>query len=126
MGDWDDFCASRGWANDEYAVDKLINHIERGNKEEQERELRENGYKTVNEWNAVGRSIKKGEKGISRLFSEEQTIESKLNRRPENQPEINLTNKSHFSTFEEAIMWAKNNPGKAIIRSSTGEGYIVK
>lgn len=28
MSDWEDFCESMGWKNDEYATDKLIDHIE--------------------------------------------------------------------------------------------------
>lgn len=127
MSDWEDFCDSKGWANDEHATDRLIDHINRGNEEEEGYNLREEGYKTVKEWNAVGRSVKKGEKGIYlphakiRVFNEPQTIESRIQSQIQNQ-----TNKRHFQSFEEAIMWAKSNPGKAITRAQTGEGYIEK
>ena len=32
----------------------------------------------------------------------------------------------YFETFQEAMAWAKENPGRAIARSSDGYGYIVK
>lgn len=32
----------------------------------------------------------------------------------------------HFSTFEEAKLWAMNNTGKAITRSPDGNGFIEK
>jgi hypothetical protein len=32
----------------------------------------------------------------------------------------------HFSTFEEAIDWAKNNPGRTITKSPSGNGFIIK
>lgn len=127
MSEWEDFCGSMGWANDEYATDRLRNYIDRGHDEEEEEILRENGYKTVNEWNAIDRRVKKGEKGIYlpyvkiRLFSESQTVESRINNQAHN-----LTNKRHFQTFEDAILWAKSNPGKGITRSPTGEGFIEK
>jgi len=127
MSDWEDFCNSMGWANDEHAIDRLRNFIDSGNEIDKEENLREDGYKTVKEWNAIGRIVKKGEKGMYlpyakiRLFSESQTVESRVNNQAHN-----LTNKRHFQTFEDAILWAKSNPGKVIIRSPTGEGFIEK
>lgn len=32
----------------------------------------------------------------------------------------------YFETFQEAMVWAKSNPGKTITRSSDGNGYIKK
>lgn len=128
MSEWEDFCGSMGWANDEHATDRLINYIDRGNERELEDQLREDGHKTVKEWNAIGRNVKKGEEGRYlpygkiRVFSESQTIESKFS----SQPAANPTNKQHFQTFEEAKRWAKNNPGKTIMRSPTNNGYIEK
>lgn len=127
MSDWEDFCDSMGWANDEHATDRLIDYIDRGNEKEEEENLREDGYKTVKEWNAIGRSVKKGEKGKYlpyakvRVFSESQTVESRISNQAQN-----LTNKRHFQTFEEAMLWAKSNPGKIITRSPAGEGFIEK
>lgn len=128
MSDWEDFCGSMGWANDEHATDKLIDHIDRGNERELEDELREDGYKTIKEWNAIGRNVKMGENGRYlpcgkiRVFSESQTIESKSS----NQPVAYPINKQNFQTFEDAIRWAKNNPGKTIMRSPKNNGYIEK
>ena len=94
-----------------------------------EHELRDNGYKTVKEWNSLGKVVKKGEKGKYlpcakiRVFSESQTTTS------------NYTGNSDFSdsgiskcfdTFNEAMSWAKENPGKTITRSPDGKGYITK
>lgn len=31
-----------------------------------------------------------------------------------------------FVTFQKAIAWAKNNPGRAIIRSQDGSGFVIK
>jgi hypothetical protein len=31
-----------------------------------------------------------------------------------------------FSTIQEALDWAKNNPGKVISRSPDGEGFVGK
>jgi len=35
-------------------------------------------------------------------------------------------NSDYFETFEKAMTWAKNNPGKTITRASDGDGYIRK
>ena len=32
----------------------------------------------------------------------------------------------YFETFQEAMAWAKSNPGKTITRSPDGNGYIKK
>ncbi|MNG13418.1 hypothetical protein D3C84_970970 [compost metagenome] len=32
--------------------------------------------------------------------------------------------KNNFDTFQDAIAWAKENPGKAIKRAPTGNGFI--
>ena len=32
----------------------------------------------------------------------------------------------YFETFEDAMIWAKRNPGKIIIRSKDGNGYVKK
>lgn len=34
--------------------------------------------------------------------------------------------KMWFSTFQEALAWTKSNPGKAIVRSPDGEGFVEK
>lgn len=31
-----------------------------------------------------------------------------------------------FDTFEEALDWARRNPGEAITRSSDGNGFVAK
>lgn len=128
MSDWDDFCSGMGWANDEYAADKLYDLIENGYKKEQESELLKQGYKTVKEWNAIGRSVKKGEKGSylpysnTIAFSEDQTSPTKLSCNSKRlECEKNL-----FDTYEKAISWAKENPGKAITRSADGKSFTVK
>ena len=93
-----------------------------------EHELRNNGYKTVQEWNELGRRVKKDEKGKYlpcakvKVFKESQTLESKLT----DKSSMKQTNKNCFQSFEEAIAWARNNPGRAIVRSPTGNGYIEK
>lgn len=33
---------------------------------------------------------------------------------------------SHFDTFQEAKIWAKNNPGRSIVRSSDGKKFTTK
>lgn len=33
---------------------------------------------------------------------------------------------NHFDSFQEAMAWAKSNPGKTITRSPDGNGYIRK
>ena len=49
-----------------------------------EHELRAKGYRTVKEWNDIGRRVKKGEKGTYlscakiRVFSQGQTLRSKF------------------------------------------------
>ncbi len=93
-----------------------------------EHELRDNGYKTVEEWNKVGRIIKKGEKGRYlpcakiRVFSESQTIASNFSK---GETSKIMTDK-HFKTSNEAIAWAKKNPGMVITRSPDGNGFITK
>lgn len=64
MSEWEDFCGNMGWANDEHATDRLIDYIDRGNEKEKEENLREDGYKTVKEWNAIDRRVKKGLKRL--------------------------------------------------------------
>lgn len=34
--------------------------------------------------------------------------------------------KKKFSSFQDALVWAKANPGKTIIRSPDGVGFIEK
>ncbi|MCX8265961.1 hypothetical protein, partial [Escherichia coli] len=34
--------------------------------------------------------------------------------------------KKNFSSFQDALVWAKANPGKTIIRSPDGVGFIEK
>lgn len=43
-----------------------------------------------------------------------------------NQPGFYDEKISAFDTFQDAMTWAKNNPGKAIARSPDGIGYIKK
>lgn len=94
-----------------------------------EHELRNDGYKTVKEWNSVGRSIKKGEKGKYlpcakvTVFSESQTITSNFSSK---NIAASGTVDKYFETFEKAISWAKVNPGKKITRSPDGKGFIAK
>ncbi|MDC9728771.1 MAG: hypothetical protein PSN04_05490, partial [Methyloprofundus sp.] len=37
-----------------------------------------------------------------------------------------IKNPDFFETFQEAIAWAKSNPGKSITRAADGNGYIKK
>lgn len=128
MSDWEDFCDSMGWANDEHATDRLIDYIDSGNEKEKEESLREDGYKTLKEWNAIGRSVKKGEKGIClpyakiRVFSESQTSPTNFSCNSNSSG----YGKMHFDTFEKASSWAKENPGKPFTRSPDGNGFIEK
>ncbi|MFC3032889.1 hypothetical protein ACFOEE_10190 [Pseudoalteromonas fenneropenaei] len=124
MGDWQDGYDAGLWGADgiPYGIDSPCWN------DDWEHELRDQGYKTVKEWNDVGRSVKKGEEGKYlpcakiRVFSEDQTVESKFS----GQSEVNPSDKRHFNSFEEAMTWAKKNPGKVIARSPTGNGYIEK
>ena len=34
--------------------------------------------------------------------------------------------KKEFSSFQDALVWAKANPGKTIVRSPDGVGFIEK
>ncbi len=94
-----------------------------------EHELRDNNYKTVEEWNKLGRIIKKGEEGRYlpcakiRVFNESQTIISNFSK-SENNSELIVD--KHFKKSDEAIAWAKKNPGRVITRSPDGNGYIAK
>jgi hypothetical protein len=63
MSDWEDLCEHMGWPNDEHATDRLVDHLNRGNDLALAQELRKDGYKTIKEWNLVGRSVIKGENG---------------------------------------------------------------
>lgn len=73
MGDWEDIFGSAGMREDFAPWDSPCWN------DDWEHELRDNGYKTVAEWNSLGRSVKKGEKGSYlpcakiRVFSESQT-----------------------------------------------------
>lgn len=94
-----------------------------------EHELRDNGYKTVEEWNEVGRIVKNGEEGRYlpcakiKVFSESQTTTSNFSK-SENKSELIID--KHFKTSDEAIAWAKENPGRVITRSPDGNGFIAK
>lgn len=92
-----------------------------------EHEFRDNGFKTVKEWNSVGRTIVKGEKGKYlpcakiTVFSESQTAQSKFS-----SYSTPSEGQKCFKTYEKAISFAKENPGKAITRSPDGKGFIIK
>tara|TARA_Y100000310_G_scaffold27153_1_gene25834 strand:+ start:4531 stop:4905 length:375 start_codon:yes stop_codon:yes gene_type:complete len=124
MGDWQGGYDAGLWGADgiPYGIDSPCWN------DNCEHELLDQGYKTVKEWKDVGRSVKKDEKGKYlpcakiRVFSEDQTLESQFS----GQSEVNSSDKRHFHSFEEAITWAKNNPGKVITRSPAGNGYIEK
>lgn len=91
-----------------------------------EHELREDGYLTVQEWNALGKIVKKGEKGMFlpcariMVFRESQTELS-----PETARRATQGKSLHFGTFDEAKEWAKSNPGRSISRSPDGHGFIA-
>ena len=93
--------------------------------DDREHELIAIGYKTIEEWNSVGKVVKKGEKGSylpcakKRVFSESQTTIS-------NYTSVDTGVKKHFDTFELAMIWAKENIRKAIMISPDGNGYITK
>lgn len=94
-----------------------------------EHNLRYSGYKTVEEWNEVGRIIKNGEEGRYlpcakiRVFSKSQTTASDFFK-SENNSEL-ITDK-YFETSDKAIAWAKKNPGRVITRSPDGNGFIAE
>lgn len=97
--------------------------------DEWEDELCDNGHMTVKEWNSVGRSVKKGEKGTylpcakTMVFCESQTTkDSYINR---GKASVSAEQKQ-FKTFNEAISWAKANPGRIISRLPDGNGFITK
>ena len=119
MGDWEDVFGSAGMSEDFAPWDSPCWN------DDWEHELRNDGYKTVKEWNSVGRSIKKGEKGRYlpcakiRVFNESQTTASSFSNNSDQ-------TKKYFETFEEATSWAKENPGKTITRAPDGNGYIEK
>ncbi len=123
MGDWQDGYDAGWWGEDgiPYGIDSPCWN------DDWEHELRDDGYKTVKEWNSIGRIIKKGEKSMYlpcakiHVFSECQTIDKKFIDQL-----INANNKHQFQTFAEAMTWSKNNHGATIIPNPTGEGYIEK
>ena len=92
-----------------------------------EHELREDGYLTVQEWNALGKIVKKGEKGMFlpcariMVFRETQTEPS-----PRAVKGTDPNASLYFETFSEAMDWAKQNPGQSISRSPDGNGFIAK
>jgi len=116
MGDWEDVFGSAGMDPDFAPWDSPSWN------DEWEYDLIDQGFKTVQEWNALNRIIKKGEKGKhlpslqKMVFSEQQTINSQ---RP-------FYSEEYFATYEEAIAWAKSNPGKPITRSPDGKGFTKK
>ncbi|WP_339934707.1 hypothetical protein [Vreelandella glaciei] len=42
------------------------------------------------------------------------------------EPKLHQSGKQHFTSFQEAMAWAKRNPGKSITRSPDGEGFVEK
>ena len=124
MGDWQDGYDAGLWGADgiPYRIDSPCWN------NDWEVELRNEGFKTVKEWNKLGRKIKKGEKGTYlpclkiTVFNENQTEEN----RPSNHSKIYQSGKQYFKSAEEAMIWAKKNPGKIITRSPTGIGFIEK
>ena len=48
-------------------------------------------------------------------FRKEQDDEYKINKEP-----------SYFETFQEAMAWAKNNPGQVITRAPNGQRFMLK
>jgi len=58
-----------------------------------------------------------------RVFSESQTNTSKSHT-SENASESKI--QKHFETYDEAVSWAKENPGRTITRSPDGNGFITK
>jgi hypothetical protein len=126
MGDWDYINEHMG-GHDE---DGLSNFMSSPCfNDDWEHELRDAGYKTVNEWNSLDRSIKKGEKGrylpcakIS-VFNGSQTDITNCSK---DKYISGMTGGDYFETFEEAKFWTRENPGRVITKSPTGKGYIKK
>ncbi len=120
MGDWEDIFGSAGMQAD-FAP---WNSPSWYDDDDWENEVRENGYLTLKEWNAQGKVIKQGEKGMFlpraklTVFSEGQ-VEASNNNSAQRE-------RRHFDTFEDAVDWARNNPGKIITRSSDGNGFTEK
>ena len=91
-----------------------------------EHELLADGYRTIQEWNALGRIVTKGKKGMFlpcariMVFSESQTEPS-----PQAAHHANQGEPLHFKTFAEAAAWAKCNPGRSVSRSPDGDGFIA-
>lgn len=125
MGDWEDGKDAGLWGDDgiPYGIDSPCWN------DDWEQELLSNGYQTVNDWNLEGRSVKKGEKGTylpcarMTVFNESQTIPSK---RSNKGTEAESDFLRAFGTYEEAMSWAKSNPGKVIKRSPNGNGFVAK
>ena len=74
MGDWEDVFGSRGMSEDIAPWEHPCWN------DEWEHDLLKKGYKSLKEWNSIGRSVKKGEKGTRlpcakiTVFHESQTI----------------------------------------------------
>jgi len=105
---WDDPCWNDDWEHD----------------------LRSKGFNSLWYWeNGERRTVKKGEKGRylpcarETVFSRSQTI-SMDDLDYDN--DFNADSESYFKTFEEAMSWSKNNPGKTFTRSPNGKGFIKK
>lgn len=94
-----------------------------------ERELRDNGSKTVAEWNQVGRIVQNGAKGTHlpcariTVFQLSHTTEGAASR---SACRSNVGIEKRFETFAEATRWAGENPGKIITRESGRNGFIVR
>lgn len=55
--------------------------------------------------------------GFSRDYQKEQR---QLDR------EARAATKKSFSSFQEATVWAKNNPGRSFVRCPSGQGFVEK
>jgi len=71
---------------------------------------------------------------FERIFGAGASIESIINGinsthvrdRHQQRRENTAPSKHKFSSFQEALAWAKSNPGKTIIRASNGAEFIEK
>ena len=120
MGDWEDTFGSAGMSEDFSPWNSPC-----WNDDWEHEYLNDDSYKTVSEWNGIGKIIKKGEKGTylpcakKRVFLESQTVPSKF--------QSGTIDSEHcFENFEEAMNWAKENIGRAITRSADGKGFVAK
>lgn len=108
MSDWEDV----------YGVGNL-DPFSHGSRYEDDVLEKDKVYRTMGEWNSLGRKVKRGSKCYHsnhfRLFETEQTVA------------LNDHNRYiYFDTFKKAASYAKTKPGSTIFRVSERNGFVIK